>query len=284
MNVQYLDFGRYHGKDQVQGSTFIRMAQLEKHWPKLSRYRYGDKPDALIFQKVYCTADYKFPAHYPGIRILDICDPDWFDGSSIVETCNAMDAVVVPTQAMKDFIGQFHDKVHIIADRFDVDDLPEPKKHTRKAKEVCWFGYAHNAVLMKDAMPKLDELGLKLRVIANDDPFLHQWSKQDYKEFYTFVKYNEETFYEELLKSDFVVFPNGFRPEDAYKSNNKKIKAALVGLPTATNANEVETYMDAGNRRQWVQDNYAKIKAQYDVRNSVEQYKGLINEIATQRH
>ena len=49
----------------------------------------------LIFQKVYCTPDYKFPEHFEGIKILDICDPDWVDGASIVETCNLWTAVLV---------------------------------------------------------------------------------------------------------------------------------------------------------------------------------------------
>ena len=44
----------------------------------------------LIFQR-FCTPDYKFPEHFEGIKILDICDPDWVDGASIVETCNFMD-------------------------------------------------------------------------------------------------------------------------------------------------------------------------------------------------
>lgn len=277
--VRYFDFGRYHGKPEPQGSTTIRMVQMEKHWPDFKPYKYGEFPDALIFQKVYCTEDYKFPAHFENIKILDICDPDWLDGIAIVETCAAMDAVVCPTEPLAEYLRQFHNNVVVIPDRFETEGI-QPRTHTEEAKEVVWFGYAHNAVTMKPAMRIIDELGLKLRIIANDDPFLHQWSKRDYKDFYTFVKYNDETIYDELAKSDFAVFPAGDRPVDRFKSNNKTIKANLAGLPVAKTADEVKHYMSAANRRKWFDDNYVTIQAEYDIRKSVAEYKELINAIS----
>lgn len=259
------------------------MAQMEKHWPEFSKYKYGANPDALIFQKVYCTEDYKFPAHFEGIKILDICDPDWLDGVNIVETCSAMDAVVTPTKPLADFIRQFHNNVHVIADRFDVDVIPEAKQHSGTAKTIVWFGYSHNAELMKPAMRIIDDLNLNLILIANDDPFVHKWSKRDYKKFYTFVKYNEATFYEELQKADICVMPPGNRPVDVFKSNNKTVKANLAGLPVATTAEEVEFYMEAANRQKWFADNYQQTRQEYDVRRSVEEYQALISEIMRNR-
>ena len=170
--VRYFDFSKYHGKGR-QGSTNIRVDQMVKYWPQAELYKYGEKADVLIFQKVYVLADYQFPVHYKGIKILDVCDPDWLSTwIHIVETCNAMDAITCPTQELADFIGQFHDNVHVVPDRFDIEVIPAPKKHTGDAKTVVWFGYSHNAEVLRPAIPILDKLNLNLIIISNDDPYV----------------------------------------------------------------------------------------------------------------
>lgn len=278
--VNYFDFGRFHGKGSIQGSTFIRMVQMEKYWPDLSAYKYGANPDALIFQKVYVTPDYQFPANFKGIKILDVCDSDWLDEMMIVETCNAMDAVTCPTEELASFLKQFHDNVVIIPDRFDLKAIPKPKAHTAKAKTVVWFGYSHNAELLKPAMGLLDELDLNLILISNDDPFPHRFSsRQDYKKWYTFIKYNEKTIYEDLKKGDLVLLPDGFRPQDRFKSNNKTVKANLVGLPVAKTADDVKLYLDPEKRQGWLDSELSTIQSEYDICKSVEQYKELIKNI-----
>lgn len=277
-NVRFFDFSRYHGKEP-QGSTFIRVLQLIKHWPEAERYKYGENPDVLIFQKVYSALDYQFPQHFEGIKILDICDPDWMENASVVETCNAMDAVTTSSEYMAEFIGQFHNNVIHVPDRFDLDDLPEPKMHTEEAKTVVWFGYSHNAENLKPALNLIDELGLNLIIIANDDPILNRHSTRESKDWYKYVRYNEATFYEELQKADFAILPDGFRPVDPFKSNNKTVKAQLAGLPVAKDSDKVKAFISAKNRRKWFDDNYDIIKSDYDVRKSVEQYKDIIDEI-----
>lgn len=285
MVIRFFDFSRFHGKNP-QGSTLLRVHQVIKHWPEADHYKYGENPDVMVFQKVYMALDYQFPAHIKGIKILDICDPDWLEEAAIVETCNAMDAVTVPSQALKDFISQFHDNVVVIPDRFDLSVIPSPKKHSGKAETVVWFGYAHNAELLRPAMPLIDELGLKLIVIANDDPFPHRFSKrhENFQDWYTFIKYNEETIYTDLQKADFAVLPDGFRPQDVFKSNNKTIKAILAGLPVAKDKDEVNKYMNGSIRQSFIDNNYANIQSEYDVRKSVEQYKEIIDEVTAKRH
>lgn len=280
-SVRFFLYSAYHGKDKPVGSDFIRAVQAIKYWDEADLYKYGENPEALIFMKVFIAPDYKFQAHFKGIKILDICDPMWLEDYDVVETCNAMDAVTCPTEGLANFIRQFHKNVIIIPDRFDIDILPEPKKHTKKAKSVVWFGYSHNAELLKPAIKLIDELSLKLILIANDDPFPHRHSDRmhSYHEWYTFIKYNEETFYEELQKADFAILPKGFRPEDRFKSNNKTVKANLAGLPVAVTADEVRHYMEAKNRRKWFDENYDIIKSDYDIRKSVAEYKEVIDEV-----
>jgi len=281
--VRFFDFSRFHGKSP-QGSTQIRVIQPIKYWDEAERYKYGENPDVLIFQKVYMLPDYKFPRDFEGIKILDICDPDWLDQANIVETCNAMDAITCSSENLAKFVRQFHKNVHVIPDRFDLEVIPKPVQHISKAKSVVWFGYSHNSVLMKQAMTLLDELDLKLTVISNDDTFLHQFSKRNYKDFYTYLKYDEDTIYQELQKHDFAILPEGYRPQDHFKSNNKTIKANLAGLPVAKTADDVRLYMDAKERQAWFDTNYAKIQEEYDIRKSVEQYKGIIDELRSRNH
>lgn len=278
--VRFFTYSRFHGKSEQVGSTFIRVNQLIKYWDEADLYKYGENPDTLIFQKVFVQPDYQFPVHFQGKKILDICDPMWLEGYDVVETANAMDAITCPTEPLAEFMRQFHDNVHVIPDRYDMSILPQPKTHKGKAKTVVWFGYSHNVTILKPALPLIEELGLKLIIISNDDPIYNRFSKRKKEDWYTFIKYNEDTIYQDLQKADFAILPDGFRPVDIFKSNNRTIRANLAGLPVAKDSDEVKHYMDAVNRRKWFDDNYDIIKSEYDVRKSVEQYKGIISKLS----
>lgn len=277
--IRFFTYPQFHGKTQQVGSTFIRVTQLLKYWPEAGIYRYGENPDTLILQKVFVTPDYQFPVHFKGKKILDICDPMWLEGYNVVETAQAMDAVTCPTESLAEFIRQFHTNVHVIPDRYDIEALPKPKQHTGKAKTVVWFGYSHNATILKAALPLIDELGLKLILISNDDPIYNRYSKRKSEEWYTFKKYEESTIYQDLQEADFAILPDGFRPEDYFKSNNRTIRANLAGLPVAKDSDDVMKYMEGKNRRKWFDENYDNIVKEYDCRLSVEQYKKIISNI-----
>lgn len=282
--IRFFTHSQFHNKNPVVGSTYIRVNQLIKYWPEAELYTYGENPEAIIFQKVYISSDYKFPKHFENIKILDICDPDWLEGIAIKETINAMDAITVPTKALKEFLQQLTDKpIVIIPDRFDLELLPKPKLHTKPAKTVVWFGYSHNAITLRPALGLIKELGLSLLIISNDDPHLFRYDNSIEPENYKFIKYNEETFYKDILKGDFAIFPPGDRPNDKFKSNNKTVKTILSGLPVATNKEEVIAMVDPKQRHKYIQENYATIKEQYDVRKSVEQYKELISRLSNSR-
>lgn len=276
--VRFFTHSQYHNKRPPVGSTIIRVNQLLRYWHEADLYKYGEFPDVLIFQKVYISQDYKFPAHFENIKILDICDPDWLEGIAIKETIDAMDAVTVPTEKLKEFLSQLTNKpVVVIPDRFDMAKIPKKQKlHTKKAATVTWFGYAHNAELLRPALPIIRELGLNLRVISNDNPLLHQYPDSIPIEKYEYVKYEEDTIYQELQKADFAIFPAGGRAKDPYKSNNRTVKTILAGLPVATTKEEVIDFMAPENRTSYMGEHYDTIKEEYDVCKSVEQYKELI--------
>jgi hypothetical protein len=289
MKISFFTFEKFHNKTGV-GSTMIRVHNLLKYWPEASLYKYGENPDVLIFQKVYCSEDYKFPANFKGLKILDVCDPDWLEGTPIKETVDAMDAVVCPTQPLVNFIKQLTDKpVIVIPDRYDMVTIPKPKKHHEKAKTVAWFGYRHNAETLKPALNLINELGLKLLVISDDNPLVWQWLHgPDGDKFrdknYIFKKYEESTFYRTLQKADFCIFPQGDRPQDIYKSNNKATKSILAGLPVAKNADEIRDFIEPDKRTAWINTKYRETMRDYDCKMSVKEYEDLINDLLKSKH
>lgn len=280
--VAFLNFEQIHGKRHI-GSTNIRVHQLIKYWPEAEQYRFGTKPDVLVFQKVYWLPDYYLPETYKGgLKILDICDPDWLDNAYIKRTVDAMDAVVVPTKALKEFIEQLTDKpIRVIKDRFDMEFIPPLRTHSGKAKRAVWFGYAHNADLLQGAVRALERLNIALMVISDEDPMAYRWAEDSeaYRKKYKFIKYSEETIYDDLSKSDICILPQGYRPKDRFKSNNKTIKAYLASLPVAKDIDDLEKYLEADARNKSAEYNYNKAVKDYDCKLSVKEYKELIDEL-----
>lgn len=286
MKVRFFTFNKFHGK-QNTGSTRIRVENLIKYWPEANMYRYGEMADVMVFQKVYVTDDFRFPLHFPNIKILDICDPDWLDGVLLKETVDAVDAIVTPTQPIADFISQLTDKpVRVIKDRFDLSEVPPPKKHSKETiKRVVWFGYSHNAECLRTAVPLLARFNIALTVISNDDPQAWRWAShtdQDsarYRQSYTYKSYEQATIYRDLQKADVCILPKGWRPKDRYKSENKTIVANLAGLPVAYNDEDLSQLGNPDYRAKVAKESYNNAVKHYDCRQSVAEYQRLIKEL-----
>lgn len=283
MVVRWQTFEQYHNKKNI-GSTNIRVHNLIKYWPETALYKYGEKADVMIFQKVYCTYDYKLPKHYPGIRILDTCDPDWQQTPDIhiAETVRNVDATVVPTKNLQKYLQQMTDKpVVVIKDRFDLSEFPAKKVHKGKLKTAVWFGYSHNAELLRYAIGSLEKRGIKLIVVSNEDPMAYRWCDDSvaYEANYQFIKYDQATIYDTLQLADVCVLPKGYRPEDKFKSENKTVIAQLCGLPVVTDADELDKMMTAEARNNHINAIYDTLRAEYDCKKSVQEYQELIKEI-----
>ncbi len=279
--IKFFTFEKYHNKKGV-GSTKIRVHNLLKYWNEASEYKYGEYADVMIFQKVYCTYDFKYPKHFPGIKILDICDPDWTETPDIYikETMDAMDAIVCPTEQFAKFLRQMTDKpVRVIKDRFDLREFPKPKVHTRHTESLVWFGYSHNAELLKLAMVSVEKRDLHLTIISNEDPQAWRWGNSRSVDNYTFVKYNQDTLYKELQKHDVCLLPSGYRPQDKFKSENKTVIAELCGIPVAKSADELDALITPDARNKHISQQYDKLKQEYNCMRSISEYKELIEEI-----
>lgn len=286
-SVRYLTYSMFHNKNPVVGSDFIRVEQLLKYWPEASLYKYGENPDVLVFTKVFSAYDYKFPNHFENIKILDICDPMWLEGMDVAETARSMDAITCSTQALADFMQQLTDApCYFVPDRWDVDPkvLKPPRQHEGKAKTVVWFGYSHNAEIIKPALRTINELGLNLKIISNDDPIIYRFDTRPKEEYYQFVKHDNATIQRELQTADFALLPMDYRPIGKFKSDNKTTRAILAGLPVAVNGDELRAFMQSEARTEYMLKKYDTIKSEYDVRKSVEQMNQIITEAQGRRN
>lgn len=280
MNARFQTYEQYNAKQDI-GSTRLRVHNLLKHWPEAGLYKYGENPDVLIFQKVYVTYDYKFPLHFKGLKILDICDPDWKDSPDIFikETLDAMDGVVTSSQAMADYLQSMtKTPVKLIKDRFELSEFPKPKVHSGPIKKAIWFGYSQNVFSLRFAIRSLEQREISLTILSNDDPMAYRWAdSKDYEKLYRYVKY-EHPPYEEIQKHDVTVFPIGNRPFDNFKSENKTIISQLCGVPVAQDANQLDKLNDPAERNKI---DYAKLREDYDVKLSVKEYQDFINELTS---
>lgn len=281
MKVKFFTFEQFHNKKGI-GSTRIRVHNLLKYWPEASLYQYGDQFDAIVFQKVYSTQDWKWPHHLEAVKILDICDPDWLDGMQITDMTIAVDAITCPTEELAGFIRQLTDKpVVVIPDRHIVENVPEPKKHTGEGRNLVWFGYRHNAETIRDAVLSLERLGYNLTIIAEEDPTVWRWAinPEEFKERCDFISFNGETILQDLAKFDMAILPRGTRPRDRFKSNNKTTLCWLAGIPVAVNGEDLTRYQDPAERNKDAQANYRNALDNYDVQLSMKELKALISQL-----
>ena len=269
-------FEQFHGKKDI-GSSRIRGTNLVKYWDEAEIFKYGQKYDAIIFQKVYFD---EYLELYDGIKILDICDPDWTI-SDIMETVNKVDAVTCPTNEIANFFRNVTDKkVKVISDRHDLELYRECKIHKGRAKEVVWHGYSHNSHVLKSAIYALERFNLNLSIISDNlVTILNKESKCNER----FTKWNLEKFGEEMIKSDICIMPSSMRPNDRFKSDNKTTLAWSLGLPVATNVDELSLYLNEEQRIRESVKRLDEVRKNYDVRKSVEEYKELIEEIKKEK-
>jgi len=281
MKVGYWLWGNVHNKPET-GSSRIRGKWLINHWPESEELHYGRKYEAIIFQKVY---EVEFAKLFDGVKILDVCDPDCLEAKiPFMEMVEACDVVTTSTDALRDVIQKWTKKpVITIPDRHDLDTFKGRKVHIGKAKEVCWFGYAHNSNPLKAVIPYLIENNLRLSIIAETPIEIAENPKEKtVDERYT--KWKLDTLNDEILKSDFVVMPGSRDPNSRFKSNNKSIHSYLLGQPVATSVEELERYLDPKNRQEDADKNYEMAVRDYDVRLSVKFMQDLISKIRKEQN
>lgn len=268
------------------GSSRIRGSWLLNHWKEAEEYKIGKKYDAIIFQKAY---NIEFLKVYEGIKIFDFCDPDWLEKRPVKEVIELCDAFTTSTPALAEFLSQMTDKpVVCVPDRVDLTQFLQQKNHEGTAKTVGWYGYDTNQRTIDQCLIALKNLGLQLRVYSNA-PYYPQTSIQGIDGDWiarniSNIKYDYETINDELLTSvDIIINPRLETGRFKYKSNNKTLTAWALGLPVAETSDELAIMMDADARKAEADKRTEELKENWDVRQSVEQMKNLIDELCKSR-
>lgn len=270
MNIGLLTMEQYENRrENSVGSSRIRGRWVMKYTPEIQQFKNGGNYDVMIYQKAYWR---EHMDTFKGIKIFDICDPDWFDGRPIMEVIEKVDALTVPTQALADYLKQLTDKpVVVIPDRIDPEDhTPVKEKHIGKMRTVVWFGYGQNQVVLDQVVNVLSKYGVKLAVISNTR----------YHDADVFVEYNYATFNQELIKHDAVIMPPYQKDiRFTFKSNNKTLTSWALRMPVIAEVPDLERFIDPKEREKEAQMRYDEITTKWHVKESGREYLELINQI-----
>ncbi len=286
-SVGILTFEQFMGKQNI-GSTRIRVKWPLEHWPEAEEFVMGRKYETVIYQKAYWLEGMEeLDKYVPNqhIKILDICDADWLHwGYRIKQVIDQCDAVTTSTIAQAEFLVKYTDKpVWCIPDRLAFDKFGDLKKdHAGKgqAKTAVWYGYSENFPMLDAAVNALVEVGIKeLIVIANRrSPYVLPAGVQNKLELRN-LPWTADTVNGDILKGDIVINPTSNNGRWKYKSNNKTINAWALGMPVAANKDELLFFMDEAERAIEGNIRYDQMRREYDVKDTVKEYRALIDEI-----
>lgn len=280
MKIGIFTFAKKQGMEGT-GSSKIRCDWLINYWKDAERFMYGAKYDVIIYQKVY------YPKHaklFKGIKILDLCDPDWLHwGYQTMAMIEEVDAITCSSEELAKSLKNFTDKpVVYIPDRVDLEKFKGNKIHEGDAKTVAWLGYGHNFCMLEPAVGSLIKRGLKL-IIVSDRNFLPSagHSKIDYES----VGFEWDTLEEDLKKHnvDFILNPKSQTGSWKYKSENKSYISWAMGYPIAYNEEDIDKFIDAESRNKEVALRNIDLREKYDVKLSVNDFTTLIAKIIEQK-
>lgn len=276
MKIGFILADTYYNKRNLASSR-IRGRWLIKYWKEAEEFISAKKYDVIIFQKTYWV---EYAKNFKGIKILDICDPDWLEGHQIKEMIENVDAVVCSTYNLRDFIKQMTDKpVVVIPDRQDLEYLKEKKLHRGRAKSVVWYGYSHNAYVLKQSLPYLAKLGLSLIIISERFDTIVAGTDYVNKVKEKWIKWDLNKVNRDIIKADIVLLPQPFLRKDRFKSNNKTTNAWALGMPVAKTFDDLKRFLSEEERKKEAEKRLKEVKEKWDVRFSVEDYKNLIEKI-----
>ena len=278
--VGIITFEKYEGRRQI-GSSRIRGRWLTKYWENAEIFKMGQKYDVVIYQKAYWVEHAKA---FDGIKIFDLCDPDWLHyGYRTKQMIEEVDAITTSTEALAEAIRKFTDKpVLHIPDRMDPDYHEVKKVHEGKAKSAVWFGYSTNFYLLQPVVNFLDKLGLDL-VVVSDRDFTIPANKVGKIEL-TNYRFKEDTVNDNIIKGDILVNPKSEKGKWRFKSNNKTLSAWSLGLPVATNLEELESFIPEEARIKEAEKRLQEIEDKWHVKYSIQEYKRLIDDLKEKKY
>jgi len=271
MKIGVLTMEKYDNRRKNSvGSSRIRAKWVMKYTPEMVEYENGEDYDVMIYQKAYYKDHMKA---FKGIKIFDLCDPDWFEHRPVREMLEFVDAVTVPTQPLADYIKQMKPdiEVMVIPDRIDPEAHNVKKRiHRGPLRSVVWFGYIENAVCLNQVIEPLRDRNITLVCISS-----RMYMNADVN-----VKYDQDTVFEEIIKHDAVIMPTYDKSSRfMFKSNNKKLTSWALGMPVLVEYEDMDRFDDPLEREAEAKKRYSEVMSNYHVQQSGREYLELIERI-----
>jgi hypothetical protein len=230
MKGAFVTFQDYYNRQSV-GSSRIRAKSLYKYWPGVDDYQTGEEYDFVIFQKA-CWI--QLADTFKGVKILDLCDPQWQETGRWVEMANLCDAVTLSSEALKEEFQRIlpNKRMEVVMDTVDPMACQPQKTSYRgmnKLRTVTWFGWHTAHYLLDQYIPFLKEHEIKLHVISDKEH-----PKADFN-----TRYKESTIHKHLVESDACLLPSYTNFDGTcldfqhlkYKTDNKDILCKALGVP-----------------------------------------------------
>lgn len=271
MKIGFVLMDNYFQRKNI-GSSRIRGRWVIKYLNKIQgvqaeEYIQGGSYDVVIFQKAYWK---ELARSFQGLKILDICDPDWLEGAEVVSFCKEMDCITVPTENLKIEIEKLTDKpVYIVPDSVDLEILPPPLKHEGRARKIVWFGYSHNMDVLYPTFYTIKKLGLTLMVVTDGHLNTGECSVEN-------IKWEAETCDRQYQLADFALLPEKLSGKALFKSNNKTIHSWALGLPVAKTPQDMERFMDGEERQKEADLRFQEVREKYSTEKSAEALYAVI--------
>ena len=96
MKIGIYTFEQFESRQRNSvGSSRIRGQWLVNHWPEAELFKIAKKYDIVIYQKAYFLEHAKL---FDGIKILDMCDPDWLEHKPVKQMIDLCDAVTTSSE------------------------------------------------------------------------------------------------------------------------------------------------------------------------------------------
>ena len=287
MNIGWATMEAFDNRERGSvGSSMIRGRWILEQWHEMypneevEEYVMGKKYDVLVFQKVYWD---KMLDAFDGIKVIDICDPDWLEGKDVMKYIEQCDLCTTSTEQLAQYIRKFvSTKVVCVPDRVRLKEFPRRVKHEGRATKAVWFGYSQNHHYITQTLEVLAELGLKLIVISNQSFIPPSTLKLIEIEN---IKYSTPEVYEQISKCDFYISPERSETDEKgrFKSNNKDLISMSIGVPVVRSADNLDRLMNADERNKQMDRDWLEIQDKWDVKYSVDEFRSLINEISEQK-
>lgn len=282
MKVGFFLFEDVANKKDVASSrirgTWVIEAWNRLYGPECEKFVYGTKYDAVVFQKAYLS---DYAALYDGVKILDICDPDFYAlDINFNEMASQVDYITCSSPELTEMVKSMTEtSVMYIPDRHKSSFFHGRKEHRGTAREVVWYGYSHNSKALKDIVEVLVRNDLALSIISDQE--IKVGEDTGLKERWT--KWNLNTVNQNIKKSDFVIMPGISSPMHRFKSNNRETNAWWLGMPVAHTLYDLVLFRDPEVRNVVAQANYAKAQEHYNVQESAAQMRKLVSGIIKQK-